>query len=206
MFFLSDNDIVFKLAHCDLLGLLHQHLNVDQKEIWILSSCVYKLRSVLKANPTVLARVEAFCQAVSTINEAELDSNYLQTLQDTGIDAGEAILAAMACQTEDSYLITGDKRALIALNKLSDVALRSKLENRIYCFEALLLEMIKHYGFDTLRPHFMNGIASDKVLSMSFGDGRDESHAVECIGSYLNGIRESAGWLLVGQQHSETLQ
>lgn len=196
MIVLSDNDILFKLAHCDLLPLLPDFLGVDAKEIYILPSCIFKLRRVLKADAPVLARIESFCASATTVTEDAVDSETLTTLIDTGADPGEALLAATVSRIPDALLVTGDKRAIRALNKLPDGRLRDALARRIVCFESLVMGMMKTYGFDRLQPHFCAGVKCDALLNMAFGPGRSEEHALGCLRSYLADLETTSGWAL----------
>lgn len=202
MIVLSDNDILFKLAHCNLLDLLPACLGVSASEIGILPTCIHKLRRVLKGDAIVLGRIEAFCAQVTVLKDDDVDSDTLAMLLDTGADAGEAILAATICKTPESYLLTGDKRAIQALGKLPAGDVKDGITSKVICFEALVLGMLENYGFEQLQANFIDGAKCDSMLAMAFGPARSESHAVDCLTSYLDALRQTSAWALFPEKVS----
>jgi hypothetical protein len=196
MIFLSDNDILFKLAYCDLLDEFLAYLNSPVESVTILSTCIYKMRGSLKTEPIVLERLEKFCDQVSVIADDQIDSTILDEITMTGADAGEAILAAKVVTTPDAILVTGDKRAIKAFSQLSDGTVKNSLSGRILCFEDLILGMIETYGFSVLSSKLMAGCTCDGVLRNAFGPGRSEEHALDCLRSYADELRTTCPALL----------
>lgn len=197
MIVLSDNDIISKLARCDLLDALPHHLGISHAEIWVLSSSVYALRKRLTNAPEALASLEAFYARVTKIADADVDTSALLAISSTGIDAGEAILAAKAIALDGALLVTGDKRAIKALSTLPEGSVKASLAGKVLCFEALVLQMIEKYGFHEIGPRCTKGRDGDGVLAMAFGPGRNEAHAVECLSSYITSLKSNSGWILV---------
>jgi hypothetical protein len=60
MIILADNDIVHKLACCDLLDSFLEWIESPPAEVWVIPSIPFVLRKKLKNNPTALACLEAF--------------------------------------------------------------------------------------------------------------------------------------------------
>jgi len=141
-----------RFARCDLLDALPHYLGVSHADIWMLKSSIFVLRKRLAGNSLALGRLEAFYAKVTKVTDVDVDSELLVILSETGIDPGEAILAAMASNIDASCLITGDKRAIKALDKLESVAIRVSLAGKVLCFETLILEMIVKYGYDQIGP------------------------------------------------------
>ena len=164
MIVLSDNDILFKLAHCDLFDEFLAYIRVPAASVAILHTCIFKLRKLLKSDPIVLARLENFCARVTEIRDDQVDTGILETIMSTGADAGEAILAAKVAATPGSFLITGDKRAVKALAKLPDGLAKRALQGRVLCFEELILGMIGMHGFQMLSPKLTAGSTCDGVI------------------------------------------
>lgn len=196
MIVLSDNDILHKLAVCDLFDEFLGYLQVPAKSICILYTCIFKLRKVLCSEPTALERLERFCSAATVVVEDKIDSDILDAIMGTGADAGEAILAAQVAMTPGAYLITGDKRAIKSLSMLRDSPLKASLAGRILCFEELILGMIHRNSFAVMEPKLTAGCHCDGVLRMAFGPGRSESHAKSCLQSFSSDLRLTASYLL----------
>ena len=181
MIVLSDNDILFKLAHCDLFSEFVTYLKVPAKSIFILSTCMFKLRRLLKNDQKTLGRLEKFCLTISILEDDNVDMALLEALSETGADAGEALLAAKVAATPGAFLITGDKRAIIAFSKLPAGHAKASLYGRILCFEELLIGILQAYGFLNLQAKIIAGSPCDGVLRNAFGVGRNEAHAMECL-------------------------
>lgn len=197
MIVLSDNDILLKLAHCDMFDEFLAYMQVPPKSIAILHTCIFKMRKLLKNEPTVLARLEGFCALVSVIADDQIDTDTLEAIMHTGADAGEAILAAKVATTQDAFLVTGDKRAVKALSTLADGPVKCALAGRVLCFEELILGMMQRFSFATLSPKLIAGSSCDGVLRNAFGLGRTEAHAQSCLLSYANELRDTCAELLV---------
>ena len=196
MIVLSDNDILFKLAHCDLFDEFLTYIKVPAKSIAILHTCIFKMRKTLKDQPLVLARLEKFCQLVTVIADDQVDMAVLEAIMETGADAGEAILAAKVAMTPGAYLVTGDKRAVKALNTMADGPIKSALAGRVLCFEELVIGLMHNSSFSNLSTKLIAGSACDGVLRSAFGPGRTEEHAFECLYSYADSLRLSCPTLL----------
>lgn len=196
MIVLSDNDILFKLAQCDLFNEFLAYVQVPAKSIAILHTCIFKMRRTLRSQPEVLARLEQFCQVVTVIVDDEVDIDILETIMGTGADAGEAILAAKVATTPGAYLVTGDKRAIRALNTMTNGPIKSALAGRILCFEELVIGLMHNSGFAALSAKLNAGSACDGVLRVAFGPGRTEEHALSCLYSYADELRTACPNLL----------
>lgn len=123
MILLADNDLILKLAQCDLLKDLHVLLGLEnQAEIFVLPTARFQLipkseeKALRKAgNAKVLDAIKVFLHTASelseTSNEAILRS--LEVVQ--GIDHGEQLLLASMVEVEAAIMATSDKRALRAV-------------------------------------------------------------------------------------------
>ena len=97
MIVLADNDIILKLAQCDLLDVLPDILDCHEPEIFITDTAKYQLlpKKPAKAlskcgNEETLARLTAFLETTQTTLPAVNDTALLVQLEDIdGIDGGE---------------------------------------------------------------------------------------------------------------------
>ncbi len=189
---LADNDIIHKLACCDLLTALLQWLDVPPTEIWVLPSMPHMLRRKLKANVCAIAALDEFLKSVALIPDADITT--LEQFPE--LDVGERQMLAVLLNTpEVDQLITGDKRALKLMGAIcaNDKAINARLiAAKVACLESIMLGLIGQLGFSAVNAKVVAGRPSDGVLSMSFGAQRNEAHAREALNSYLDAVRVEA--------------
>ena len=116
---LVDNDVLIKLAHWDLLDHLPTCFDLDWQHVASLTSLKFRARRAdakLFRTPAVAAvlaeRLEQ-CAEVPAGTSAHLSQ--LQGIVD--LDAGEVELVAACLEDPDALLISGDKRAVVAIAK-----------------------------------------------------------------------------------------
>jgi hypothetical protein len=94
-------------------------------------------------------------------------------------------LLALAA-SESLLLISGDKRALLAVSKVAEVA--PMLAGKLVCLEAMMLALCKTLGVDRVRAAVAPHRQIDKVFQVCFSDGGTPA---ECLGSYMRDLQES---------------
>jgi len=195
MIILADNDIVHKLALCELLDDFLDWMGAPPAEVWVISTLPFVIRKKLKSTPVALACFEAFLAKTKPIPAAsiELLERYAQ------LDEGERqMLAILVEDPRISRLVTGDKRALrqIAAMTATDVELKQRLrEARVDCLESVMLGLLDHFGHAAINAKASRGVDSDKVLKMTFGPDRHEAHAREVLGVYLKEMADAADFV-----------
>jgi hypothetical protein len=192
MIVLADNDIVHKLARCELLPELLIWLKAPPAKIWVLPSMPFMLRRKLKADSVALACLESFLKQVKPIPVAAIVS-----MERFGqLDVGERqMLAILVDDAQVTQMVTGDKRALKLMGEIAstDHALAGRLATaRIDCLESIMLGLIDQFGFAAINAKATRGATADVVLNMSFGAKRPEAHAVEALTSYLADVQAGA--------------
>ena len=204
MIWLCDNDVIQKLATCDLIEHALE-LECPPPACFILPTAKLKYHVAKpdagrrKYGEETFRRISDFLLRCEVISEAP-PLDLLSRLQVGSIDAGEAILYAVGSLRNDaSIVVTGDKNSIRKLSctpSCSDVACR--LRRRILCFEHLVLRMIDFHGFDEIKRRCVCGMESDKVLQVAFGSGdlATEKSALEGLTYYYNELKQSAGELL----------
>jgi hypothetical protein len=195
MIVLADNDIVGKLACCDLLPELMAWLKAPPAEIWVLPEMPFVLRRKLKTNASALVCLESFLLQVKPIPQAQLAS--LDRF--SRLDVGESqMLAVLVDDSTITHMVTGDKRALKLIGEMTctDAALFQRLQaTQVDCLESIMLGLIDQFGFSAINSKAINGVSSDTVLNISFGSKRDQNHACESLTSYLNAVRQTASFV-----------
>ncbi|MFY9259077.1 MAG: hypothetical protein WAO71_01065 [Gallionella sp.] len=194
MIVIADNDIIHKLALCNLLDELLVWLDVPPNEIWVLPELKFRVRKKLKSHADALTAFNRFLQKT-----AEIPAALPATLQQfSTLDVGEQqLFAVFVEQIQPPRLVTGDKRALKQITTLSqnDTSLREKLAGRVDCLESIMLGLIEQVGFDAINPKI--DAMADKVLAMAFGVGRTQAHTVEALQSFLGNLRQDAPFVIL---------
>jgi hypothetical protein len=195
MIVLADNDIVHKLACCELLPELLLWLKAPPTQVWVLPTLHFWIRRKLKTDPLAATCFEKFMTQVQAIPAAQPAT--LERLAQ--LDVGERqMLAVLVDNTKITQMVTGDKRALKQIGELasSDQALTARLDaTRIDCLESIMLGLIDQFGFAAINAKATRGATADGVLGMSFGAKRSQAHTVEALTSYLDGVRASAAFV-----------
>ncbi len=195
MIILADNDIVHKLACCELLDSFLEWIESPPAVVWVIPSIPFVLRKKLKNNPTALACLEAFLLKTRPIPEASMDllERYEQ------LDEGERqMLAVLVEDQRITRLVTGDKRALRQFAGMvsGDAPLSSRLsQTRTDCLESVMLGLMDHFGYPVINGKASLGVDSDKVLKMTFGPARSEAHAREVLGVYLKELQDDVNFM-----------
>lgn len=203
MVVLTDNDILFKLAACRLIDRLPVLLGVDKSEVWVLETAPHVARDSHDRYPAeTIERVVAFLSGTSVLDVDLVDDDVLERLlQLERLDAGEAILYAVAINLEDSCVATGDKRSLRCLSEApgcEDICAR--LSESIICFEQIMRWFMQQMDYATYRSHVAPARTCDGVLEyMAFSQGLDtpHEHAKEAFRSKIRSLREETSTLLV---------
>jgi len=211
MILLSDNDLVVKLAQCDLIGEALETLESSVEDCFVLNTMRYSLRlgtpdkSIARyvGSAQAFDRVNELLESCQVLSEAPIDFELLEHLSEIpGIDAGEQTLFMHAkdhhTRELDYSLLTGDKRALRAICNYDQLDPFEFLRTKIVCLESCMMDMIEFHGFEHInqkvsaaRPQVVES-KFDQVLRAAFGAGRNEEHCLECLRNYSSDIR----WLL----------
>ena len=207
MLVLTDNDVVQKLARCDLYQEFLRAFGVSFDDIQILPTARYVLTSTKfqkRLDAASVTRLNAFFDAVKDI-AAEPNWDDLTALaEQPRIDQGEAALFSIGAATPDSLVATGDKRSLISLVEAAAtnafcVQIVTRLANRVICFEKVIHQIVTHFGFQTVRDKLIRGRECDSALAIVLGSGFEatESSVLEGLHSYINDLRTQTGAVLV---------
>jgi len=204
MILLTDNDILVKLAQCDLIEEALSVFGCGLNKCYVLDSAQHSLY-LRDADKCVSRRVgsyqsyERLCSLVQScrvLGAAHEDLDFMdELLQIDSIDEGELLLLMHAFslyqQNAPYAFTTGDKRALVGISMSQSVRAQQILFQRVECVESIILKAIQIYGFAHISNKLIQAqmqVAADKydkVLRMAFGAGRDEPHCHACLGQYL---------------------
>lgn len=196
-----DNDIILKLATCNLFSEAISSLGLDETDLRVLESAKYvflRNRKVKNKYPqsirdnTIL--IVDRCQKI----QPEISEEVGQ-LQIEGIDPGETTLISATKGVESFYLITGDKRCLIALAEASQlVEIRQRLLGRVICLEQIILKLIETQGFNEVLVKVLPGREYDTALKAIFGSGEKatQENVLQMLEGYIGELRIKTSGLL----------
>jgi len=190
---LADNDIILKLAQCDLLENLPDIFGAACEQIFITEAARFQLlpKKTAKAlskcgNEESLARLTAFLASTLSLPEVK-DTALLAKMGDfDGIDGGEKFLFAAAVEKTGALLMTGDRRALrTLLEHQQDLpSVFSALENAVVTFESLILLALHKLGFAIVKQKLLGSPKPDGMLRLILKSETGEKEFVECLCSY----------------------
>ncbi len=201
MIVFADNDILIKLAGCDLLIPFCEAIQTQENNFFVTSSAKFAIPKQSKkklSNSQSIQQLHEFLGRTSTIQDAVPQTELLDKLLNSqDIDGGEAQLILSAYNMPSSKLATGDKRCLSSLlNAPSLNEIANGLSGRVYTLETAMLILISRLGFDAINQKVIQRCVVDGTLHLAFGEHRTAEHAIECLSSYCSELK-----LLLAESH-----
>jgi hypothetical protein len=112
-------------------------------------------------------------------------------------DSGESLLVALLVCRGGGVLLTGDKRAIIALQHLRGLhAETAKAVKRIACLEQLMTKVLAQEGGAAVRSGICQEPGVDAALTICFrcaSSPADDSVYLEGLTSYVDDLRRRSG-------------
>lgn len=204
MVLLIDNDALLKLASYDLLDTALVMFDIRSEDIHVLATAKYALlpaKERLRRCKTeeCADRMESFLSKATNLSADDADASTLDALVERpGIDAGEAIIVAVAVAKPDAFIITGDKRALDAMQIGQGLdSVRDVLAGRVLSLELLFSFMVEG-DFAQVQARVRSQPGVDKALTNAFGVSAPASlESVRvALDSYVAHLRRLTGTLL----------
>ncbi len=196
-----DNDIILKLSSIKKLHLIEKIFQANSKSIFVLPSVPYYFRKKTLLNTYSQETIDCSISETSGYSKItdQVDKNDLALLSNIqDIDSGEQVLFSI-CPQDDFLILTGDKKSLIEVNgnpKLDSI--KNKLQNRIVCFESIMLLLTEIEDFPSLCKEIKkSNYCSDKTIELIFKQNDvDFIKAKEGLVSYLNDLKQNTGQLI----------
>lgn len=180
----SDNDVILKLAQCNLLSQLPAIFNQQPDQVFINPSARFQLlhrnpdKAIAKCgSQAIYEKVGEFLGAVRDIGEVQ-DDDLLNTLAGIPyIDAGEQQLLAACMENAGSIFMTGDRRCLTAVmeNQEKIPQLHGRLIDSVVTFESALLLSVECLGFQAVHDELIFNPKPDSMLQMALRGAGAES-------------------------------
>ena len=206
--FLIDNDIVLKVSAYQIVDETVACTTVDNTLPSILGVARFVLRSKVRRSKVLRDRLKAqylletLLSKIQIIEprpeEIELAAKFEQkaTELSLALDTGESQLLAIVMLRGALALITGDKRAIHAIENICG---NSGTTGFIVCFEQLVISLLDSLEFSELRTRICSEPDVDRALSICFsckGDSADAAGVLSGLTSYVNDLRVSAATVL----------
>lgn len=197
MIVLADNDIILKLAQCDLLECLPDIVQQQWNEIFVTPVAKFQLlpknsdKKLRKCgNEETLERLTNFLETVQILPEVQNTELLAKLGNFEGIDGGEKFLFAAATEIPNSLLITGDKRALCALieHQQQLPTVYEALQDNVLIFESAILLSMRHYGFAIIKQKLLGSPKPDGVLRLVLKSETDEADFIDGLVSYSRNV------------------
>lgn len=204
-----DNDILIKCACYDLLNDLRTCAS-DKAVVLGLARYVVtdqlSRRGEIRNREVALARFDGFLSAAIELEPTPEETALATTLEETAtsrqlaLDTGESLLCAIVILRSIPLLITGDKRAIEALELLLPVMTQLVgLIERVACLEQYVLGVVRRTDEDATRVQVCAEPDVDKVMAICFECSNRHGRASsiqDCLTSYIYDLRGRARRLL----------
>lgn len=204
--YLLDSDVARKLCQYQLLHELARALECSLSGFAVLPQLAFQLR-LREPNAALkkLGSIEAIALAaelVSLANVVELkveQSNYALSIERPDIDSGEAVLFAALHQSDQDSLLSGDKRAFVALSKINDELVDGRMWARMICLEEAIMIILKEEPFELVSEKVRARADVDSALSFAFGrfQASAQDGVIEALSSYARALERNTDgkWL-----------
>lgn len=205
---LVDNDVVFKLCAYALHRVLIQ---ADAfSPAFMLPAAGFVLRDLgrrsgrVRDRDAVAAALEEAIAAVQVVRPSDAALSLAAELEDAAntlsldLDPGESQLLAVMLVDGARLLLTGDKRAVVAMEALA----RDDARGRVASLEQVFIFLLGMQDVPDLRAAVCAEPGVDKAMTACFGCHSDTAtHASVQSGleSYLGALRRAAPTVLSGQ-------
>ncbi len=200
---LLDNDVVIKSA---AYLLAKEFLNATTYESIppaMLGVGRYVVtKRATKTTPAQLEELDTILSVVEFLEPSQIEIELATELEvkaasiGADFDSGESQLLAILIIRKCSLFLTGDKRAILAMEKIAKV----EAANKVACFEQLLGFILEHVDFNKLRARVCARPEVDKTMSICFGCLNINSSVTavsQALQSYINSISSNAPSILV---------
>ncbi|RYC31258.1 hypothetical protein D3273_14160 [Lichenibacterium minor] len=204
---LVDNDVVLKLCcygYHESLGEAVGHAAVGMLSIarHVLRDAMRRSRSIAHRDKVVEALEGAFASSIMlVVDEAELAlaTEFAERAARVGVDldTGEAQLLAILLSRAAPLLVTGDKRAVMAIAELG----LTGAHGRVACLEQVLAALVDLHGTQAVRAAVCAEPAVDRAATTCFACSADtvsEEDVRAGLESYVGDLRRRGGPVLVG--------
>lgn len=202
-----DNDVVIKGVCYGLLQELVSAIPSKVSEVGLLGASQFVIPAKLRRATLncdceeAIGRFSAFAGAANYLEPTSEEASFAAELESIAqqenlfLDSGESQLTAIVILRSMEYLVTGDKRAICALEKIT--AIRDEnpdLSGRVVCMEQLFSKLIVKTDATHVRDSVCDEPAVDIALSICFGCASGDTKQDDWekgLQSYIDDLRRA---------------
>ena len=203
-----DNDVLIKLACYDVLKDLS---TVMGKRFYVLGAAQYVARQRLLSDgrtpeaASALGELDAFLCLAAILEPTPAELTLAIEMETTAarlgveLDSGESLLAAALLVGDLDFLLTGDKRAIMALEMIATTNNSiDSLNGRTFCLEQLMITLVHAKGMQHIRTQVCKAPRADRAISICFSCSSPSHISVTDVGlrSYVDALRLEAPRIL----------
>ncbi|WP_417500148.1 hypothetical protein [Methylophaga sp.] len=174
--YLLDSDAAKKVCQYQLLDELSQALDSPLNEFAVLPQLKFQLRlnndikSLEKlGSPEAVRLANLLVEQAAEVEIVAETANPILELNRPDIDSGEAILFAALYGSDNDSMLSGDKRAFVALSKINEIPKVEALWARVICLEEAIYLILKTADFEKVSDKVRERPDVDISLSIAFG-------------------------------------
>ncbi len=209
---LMDNDVILKMCCYGLVDEVTALFGAEGRTIHALGVARYVLGRAITKRKNITDREGAAARLVSLLGRAQhiepsaeevaLAAEFEAAAQsfEVELDGGESQLLAVLIMRSAALLLTGDKRAIRAIEPVVREAEHQKrVAGRIVCLEQLAAALIGRHGAEAIRGRVCGEAAVDKSLAICFScssSGCEAPSILEGLASYVRDLRRGLQYAL----------
>jgi hypothetical protein len=147
-----------------------------------------------------IAAAMSTCTAIAALTAAPSEQSSAWVTDAPGIDPGEAFLFAHMLDDPRTLLLTGDKRALVALaGTPSLAAVATSVAGRVVCVEAALSLLVRNLGISQVAPAFQPLRTASATLRVVFSEVlcADQNQCLDALEGYFSALNAETGGTLL---------
>jgi len=201
-----DNDVILKGILYGLLSDLIGMIPASAADVGVLGAARYVVSARLKKTSRdvekLLQSLERFLSNVMILEPTDDESKLAAELElsaqkiNVNLDAGESILCAVVVRRSLDRLVTGDKRAAVAIARLlSSYPGIAAIAGKVVCLEQLFLRLISKADPASVRAAVCENSQVDRALSLCFSCSSPEVGTDSWLAglkSYIADLRAAA--------------
>lgn len=209
---LVDNDVALKVCCYDCAGEFGAAFCQPQPAL-ILATAPFVMRDRIKRSSRIKDRERAdgamrvFLQRANTVEpdaaEIAMAAEFEELANERGLDldGGESLLFALLAMRRVRALLTGDKRAIVALEQVSVVmGLNEKAGERVACFEQVMATLLHVANPTEIAGKVCAEPDADKAIAICFrcsSQSFELAAVLDGLASYVKDVRAAAPLTLV---------
>lgn len=216
---LLDNDVLLKLC-CYQLGPHVTSIVCEDREIVVLGAAKFVVAKAISkhkfsSSDVALQLLDTLLQIFRVSEPTEEELLLAAELEDFAqanaldLDGGESQLLAMLIRGTGEIFLTGDKRAVRAIEIIcSSKGHLTEVNDRIACLEQLIMLLIRKHSSSSIQSRICAESWVDKSLAICFSCATgivDELQVRDALRSYINDLRRKAGSVLTNSDDLSTV-